>query len=313
VSAKHLPDLGRLAGLVTSAELAAGGITESGTRNLVRRRILVPVCRGIYARAELAGLLTQDARGEHLLRVAAAVAVAGPRSAVSHQDAAIIHGIDMLAHPPAGVVAVTRPPSIAGTRTARPGIAMHIASLPPGQVTSRDGIRVTSVARTVVDLARNTSFRSGVVVADSALHANRTSKAELQSVIQACARWPGIQRAREVVEFADARSESVFESISRVVFREQRLPPPELQVWVGEDGLVVGRVDFLWPVYRTVAEADGAVKYSNPDRARLQLQRDAGLRAAGFEVVHFTWKELHLAAGQVAQEIRAAFRRGASR
>lgn len=177
---------------------------------------------------------------------------------------------------------------------------------------ARRGIRVTSAARTVVDLARSTSLRAGVVAADSALRANQTSKTELAEVIRACAHWPGIQRAREVVEFADARSESAFESVSRVVFREQRLPPPELQVWVGGDFLVVDRVDFLWRKYRTVAEADGAARYSDPDRARRQLQRDAGLREAGFEVVHFTWKELQIVPGQVAQSIRAAFQRGAA-
>jgi very-short-patch-repair endonuclease len=149
-----------------------------------------------------------------------------------------------------------------------------------------------------------------VVTADSALHTKQTSRGELREIVQACARWPGIQRARDVVEFCDGRSESVFESISRVVFREHRLPPPELQVWVGGDDQVAGRVDFLWRKYRTVAEADGAAKYSDPTRARMQLQRDARLREAGFEVVHFGWQELQLAPGQVTDSIRAAFARG---
>lgn len=56
--------------------------------------------------------------------------------------------------------------------------------------------------------------------------------------------------------------------------------------------------------------ADGAVKYANPMRAREQLYRDARLREAGFEVVHFTWQGLHSAPGQVAASIRAAFSRG---
>jgi hypothetical protein len=112
-------------------------------------------------------------------------------------------------------------------------VHLHIAALPPDHVTTREGIRLTSVARTVVDLARASSFRCGVVVADSALRSNQTSKAELQSVITDCARWPGISRL--VVEFADGRSESVLESISRVAFRDQGLPAPELQVWVGGD------------------------------------------------------------------------------
>ncbi|HEX9065700.1 MAG TPA: hypothetical protein VF843_11375, partial [Streptosporangiaceae bacterium] len=40
------------------------------------------------------------------------------------------------------------------------------------------------------------------------------------------------------------------------------------------------------------AEADGAVKYADPGRARAQLRRDAGLREAGYEVVHFTWRDI---------------------
>ncbi len=185
-----------------------------------------------------------------------------------------------------------------------------MAALPDEQVTVRGGVRVTSVARTVVDLARTSSFRSGVVVADSALRGKLTSKAELRSVVTACARWPGIRQARLVIEFSDARSESALESIARAAFRDHGLPAPELQAWVGGDD-VIGRADFLWRRYRTIGEADGAIKYANTGRAISQLRRDASLRAAGFEVVHFTWDEIVRVPGQVAASIRAALRRGA--
>jgi hypothetical protein len=172
-------------------------------------------------------------------------------------------------------------------------------------------VRVTSVARTVVDLARASSFRAGVVTADSALHRNLVTKEGLAATLRTCARWPHISRARGVVAFSDAKSESVFESISRAAFLDQGLPPPELQVWVGGDDGEIGRVDFLWREFRTVAEADGAVKYSDPARAIAQLDRDKQLRQAGFEVVHFTWNEIVRAPRRVAAEIREAFARGA--
>jgi very-short-patch-repair endonuclease len=79
---------------------------------------------------------------------------------------------------------------------------------------------------------------------------------------------------------------------------------------VGDDR-VIGRADFLWRAYRTIGEAGGAIKYSDPSRAIAQLRRDASLRAAGFEVVHFTWDEIIRVPGQVAAGIRA-FRRGAA-
>ena len=159
-------------------------------------------------------------------------------------------------------------------------------------MTVRGGVPVTSVARTVIDLARTLPFKSGVVVADSALFSDQTSAAELNGVISDCRRWPGIERARQVVDFAHPLAESAFESISRVAFRDGGLPPPVLQAWIMGGGRAIGRVDFLWEAHRTIAEADGAAKYADPGRARQQLRRDAQLREAGFEVVHFTWRDL---------------------
>jgi very-short-patch-repair endonuclease len=111
-----------------------------------------------------------------------------------------------------------------------------------------------------------------------------------------------------VVAFADPRAESALESISRTAFHVLGLPAPELQAWIGHDGEIVGRVDFLWREHRTIAEADGAIKYTQPARALAQLNRDARLRAAGFAVVHFTWPEITRVPGQVVTAIRAAFR-----
>jgi hypothetical protein len=303
------PYSSRLAGIATTAELLAAGVTPAAIRALVRRGELLPVGRGVYARAADAARLTATERGARALRLAAAVAVAGPGAVGSHSDAAVIHELAQLDRPPADMISLTRPPDAAGGRNRRPGIRVRPAALPQGQVSIMASVPVTSVARTVVDLARTTSFRSGVVVADSALHGGKTSKAELAVVLEACPRWPGISKARQVIEFADARAESPFESISRVAFRDGGLPAPDLQVWVGDDGGSIGRVDFLWREYRTVAEADGALKYADPDRARRQLRRDAELRRAGFEVVHFSWRELIATPDLVVQSIRAAFAR----
>jgi hypothetical protein len=209
-------------------------------------------------------------------------------------------------------VALTRPPASTSRRSGPPGVRLHVAALPAEHVVTRHGVQVTSVARTVIDLARTSSFLAGVVVADSALHTRKTTKAELRSVIAACPRWPGLQAAREAVAFGDARSESVLESVSRVAFRDQGLPPPELQVWVGDAAEMIGRADFLWRAHRTIAEADGAIKYADPSRAMAQLERDRRLREAGFEVVHFTWPEVTRSPGQVAASIKAAFGRASA-
>ena len=247
------------------------------------------------------------------MQIAAALAVSGSDAVASHHSAAAMHALELLGRKTGDTVALTRPPGAAGCRTGGPGIRLHIAALPAAHVISRRGLPVTSVARTVVDLARASSFRAGVVVADSALRSRQASKADVELCITACAGWPGIQNARRVVAFADARAESVLESISRVAFDELGLPPPDLQAWVGDKDEIIGRADFLWRAYRTVGEADGALKYADPARAMAQLERDARLRAAGFEVVHFTWRDVTRTPDQVAASIKTAFRRGVAR
>ncbi len=309
MDAAEVPGSSRLAGIVTTAELLASGMPRWRLRSLVRSGALVHISRGVYAGAvPLAGLAHEPA-GKHALWAAASFLTL-PGTVASHHTAARIHGIDLLGKLPAAVI-VTRPLGTGGSRSARAGVIVHNAALPADQVTAWQGIPVTSVARTVVDLARTSSFRAGVVAADSALYTRQTSERELRSVLAGCSRWPGVRQARRVVAFSDPRAESVLESISRVAFRDQRLPDPDLQVWVGDDGVVIGRVDFLWRQYRTIGEADGAAKYTNPARAMAQLRRDAELRAAGFEVVHFTWEEITHVPARVAAAIRAAFGRAA--
>jgi hypothetical protein len=295
---------------MSSAELGAAGLSAGQIRWAVQRGALVSVGRGAYAPAAWAADMARDPGGKEALRVASVLAVAKPGAVGSHRSAANIQGLDLLGRQPPRVT-VTRPPGL-GSGRGRAGVRVHVAALPDGHVTVRRSVRVTSVARTVVDLARASEFRAAVVTADSALRGKQASKDDLRAVVADCAQWPGICQAHQVVEFSDGRSESALESISRVAFRDHGIPAPELQVWVGGDG-VEGRVDFLWRQYRTIGEADGAMKYADTNRAISQLRRDARLRAAGFEVVHFTWDEILRTPWQVAAALREAFRRGGAR
>ena len=305
--------LPRLAGIATTAELVAGGMSRGQLRRLAQRGAWLQLAHGVFAPAGLVAAASGDAAGKHAVRVAAALARTGPGAAASHHSAALIYGLDVLGRQSVEQVALTRPPGTTSRRASRPGVHIHIATLSQGDVVTWRGLPVTSVARTVVDLARASSISGGVVVADSALRTKRVSKAELHLCTTACAGWPGIQNARRAAAFADARSESVLESISRVAFHDHGLPPPDLQAWVGSKDEVIGRADFLWRAYRTVGEADGAIKYADPARAISQLDRDARLREAGFEVVHFTWQDITRSPGRVMARIKTAFQRGSVR
>jgi Protein of unknown function (DUF559) len=244
----------------------------------------------------------------HAFRVAAALLPGGALASASHESAAILHGLDLLERPPESLVTLTRPPYVRGSRASGNDLKVHAATLSPGHVTKRYGLPVTSMARTVVDLARALPFQHGVVVADSALHARKTTHDELDRVLAVCSSWRGGGRARRVVAFSDHRAESVLESCARVTFDDCGLPPPELQVDIGDDHFIA-RVDFYWGQYLTIAEADGMIKYADAGRAVRQLERDQLLREAGFKVVHFTWRQLFRETDRLIARIREAFAR----
>jgi hypothetical protein len=311
MSAARLPETWRIAGIVTTSELVAAGISGCRIRTLVQRGDLQRVGRGVYANGAKAREMLDFADGRQLLELAATVAAVAPTAIVSHESAAYLHSIDLLARPDRAIT-LTYPPLRRGT--VRAGVKLHAATVPAEQITSAVGLRVTTPARTVIDLARTLEFRAGVVAADSALHRKLVTKPDLNAVLSTCAQWRGARRAAEVIKFADGRAESPLESIARVAFSDCGLPVPELQVWLGGTTEPIGRVDFYWRRYWTIAEVDGALKYDGSGgarRATLQLRRDMLLRDDGYEVVHFTWDEISYSAERVAASIRAAFRRGA--
>lgn len=260
---------------------------------------------GVYATRQAVESAESDPRRRHALQVAAVVAAVGRDTVASHHSAAVMHGIDLLSRPRRPVT-LTRSTSRRGSRTRSDGILFHAAQVPQDHMTGLFGIRVTTVPRTVVDLARTSPFMTAVVAADSALRARMVTKAELEAMCDACSQWPGVRQARRVVAFSDGLAESVLESCARVVFHERDLEPPELQVTIRGDGFVF-RVDFLWPQHRTIAEADGLAKLADKEDIRAQFRRDRLLRDAGYKVAHFTWRELFETPAAVIARVRAAF------
>jgi very-short-patch-repair endonuclease len=304
VTQRDIPDAVRKSKVATAAAWQDAGISEYQLKTLVRSGRLTRVRRGVYATRPAIDYAAANPRRGHALQVAAVGSAVGRDAVASHHSAALIHGINLLSEP-MGTVTLTRPPGKRTSRLRSDGIVFHTAALPPGHVMSRYGLLVTTVPRTVIDLARTSPFRDAVVAADSALQAELTTKAELAVVAGTCPGWPGIQRARRVIEFSDERAESALESCARIAFAQAGLAPPELQVTVhGPDWSF--RVDFCWPEHRVIAEADGLAKYSERKDLAEQFRRDRLLRDAGYQVIHFTWHELMRTPEVVIGRIRAA-------
>ncbi len=180
-----------------------------------------------------------------------------------------------------------------------------------------EGVAVTSMARTVADLARTLPLDQAVAVGDRALRMG-LDPAELADVLDRAARWAGVRKARRVSAFLDPRSESVGESFSRVRCHELGLPAPEPQFDVINDlDQFVARTDFAWPELRTLGEFDGMLKYQRLRRKdetvedaviREKLREDA-LRDLGWQVVRWIWAEL-FRPRIIADRLDRAFARG---
>jgi hypothetical protein len=170
-----------------------------------------------------------------------------------------------------------------------------------GDVVELHGCPVTSLARTVVDLARSLPAEQAVAAGDAALRSGLPATA-VAEVLGACRGWPGVGPARRVVALLDGRSESAGESASRVRMHEAGLPAPVLQLAVvDERGRFVGRADFGWLEQRVLGEFDGRVKYGRlvpPGQSveevvyREKLREDA-FRDLGWRVARWTWPDLY--------------------
>ncbi|MGG5260895.1 hypothetical protein [Phycicoccus avicenniae] len=137
---------------------------------------------------------------------------------------------------------------------------------PPGEVVRHSGVSVTSVPRTLVDLARTASLASAVAAADHALRHGLCTRAELEAEVRGlAARTRGRRAAALVRDLADPLSMSAGESLSRVQMFLLDLPRPRLQVEQRDEAGLIGYTDFGWP--GVAGEFDGRVKYGVPEGA----------------------------------------------
>jgi putative AbiEi antitoxin of type IV toxin-antitoxin system len=220
----------RSKGLATAAELLARGVSREQLRRWARNGQVKAVARGVYAPTAWLGGTAGDPQRMHALAVGAVIS-RNPRLVASHESAAYLLGLDVLLPSGTAVPAVTltRRPQESSRALIR-GTLTRVAHLPDDHVTTALGVPVTTAARTVMDIARTTGFMEGVVAADSALRSHVAVKAEFAVVLEDCAQWRGVIRARQVVGFADGRAESALESVARVRFAQFGIPPPGLQV-----------------------------------------------------------------------------------
>jgi len=159
---------------------------------------------------------------EHRRRAVAGAGDLPDGAVLSHVSAACLHGLPIwdvpLLH---GPVHATRPRP--GGPINRVHLTVRVGRLEPDEIDRVDGVPVTAIARTLVDLGRWADLPTAVVCTDAALRDGLVSPTDLQEALERAFGTMGVPRARIAVAFADSRSRSVAESRARVA---QRWPYP---------------------------------------------------------------------------------------
>ena len=245
-----------------------------------------------------------------------------PRSVISHHTAAELRGLRVWTSqdgkPAPDTVWLSCEP---GRRhnLKRADIVLRRAGLAEEDLRLHRGLWLTSDARTTIDVARELPLREALATIDHAL-SRSMSRDELEVVLERQYRWPGVGNARAALALGDPLAESALESYARAVFAHYGLPVPILQAqfWDGCRWLT-DRVDFWWPHFRTVGEADGLWKFEASTQSerrwllRRAFERDQRLADRGLELVHFGWEDAVLHPDELVGRFHAAFDRGSRR
>jgi len=185
---------------------------------------------------------------------------------------------------------------------ARAGCRVQQVSVADDELQVVEGVAITTPRRTAFDCARWLSVVEGVVVADALAHAHLIDLAEFAALV-ACRRGlRGVAKADQVVDLADARSESPMESRVRVLLILGGLPRPEPQIVIEDlDGTFVARADMGYRRQKLLIEYDGAWHWA--DRAKDERRRQS-MRDLGWTVIVLTRDDYYLWPKATVERVR---------
>jgi hypothetical protein len=287
-------------GVFTLDQARAAGFTDAQVRHRVRRGQWERLTRGVFALNGLAP--TRE-------RAAMAAVLARPDGAISHLTAAALAGATI---PTPIRPSLTVAPSASGRS---PIASVHRLSLPADLVTTIEGIRCTTPARTVVDCATVLGpVRHGRLV-DDVLHKNLTTAARISELLDLS---PHVTLARRRLLAAHLevwlpaiRPGSAAEARFLRQLDDWGLPPPERQVRITDHhGHVVARVDGGWPDRRLGYEYD-SVEWHGPAAWASDEARHRLIEALGWVLVHVDKTDLRPGARSARQRLIAEYNRTA--
>jgi very-short-patch-repair endonuclease len=229
-------------------------------------------------------------------RLVGALLYAGPGAALSHQTSAWHWRLIDVEPRRIHVSTTNHTRSLAEIRVHRP---RNIES------ELHDGLSVTTVPRTLLDLAASLSFsdlRRALAEAD---HLNLLDPAQVHA--QLGRGRPGASALRKALSLHCpelAQTRSVLEEQFLTLVERAGLRIPEVNPRL--EGFVV---DALWRTERVVVELDGHASHAKPAAVERDRRRDLLLRTAGFAVRRYTWRQVTREPHVVVADLRAAIER----
>jgi very-short-patch-repair endonuclease len=260
-------------GVVTRVQLRELGMSDDAIEYRLSRGRLHRVHRGVYAVGR-----PQLTRNGVLI---AAVLGCGRGAALSHDAAGEVLGIRKRR---AGPIDVTVP----GARRASRGIRLHRRLLADGDVVRRHGIPVTTVVRTLLDLAQRLTAKELEAAVNEADKLDLIDPDRLRAGLEGREGQRGVAALRGLLDrhtltLTDSELERRFLPIAR----RAGLPPPLTQHRV--NGF---RVDFYWPELGLVVETDGLRYHRTPAQQSKDRRRDQAHAAAGLMALRFTHEQI---------------------
>jgi very-short-patch-repair endonuclease len=287
-------ELARLAarqhGVVSRVQLLALGFGDEAIKTRIDAMRLQGLHREVFA-------VGHSRLGEASRRWAAVLAY-GEDALLSHRSAAALWG---LARQRSSLIDITAGTGRQGIHR-REGIFIHRGRLHPEDRAVRAGIPVTTVARTLFDMAEFVSLKR---LESAWEEADRLGLLELRAVEQVCERGYGRRALRPIRRLlTEARAATITRSPLEDEFaafcRDHGLPTPSFNT------TALGfEIDALWPRQRLAVELDSWEFHGHRAAFERDRARDTTLQVAGYRIIRVTHRRVHGEAGKLAAEIKA--------
>ncbi len=281
-------------GQVSRAQLLAVGLGAEAIRHRAAAGRLVVRHRGVYS----VGVAPLTREG----RWCAALLALGSGATLSHLSAAALWWLRAV---DPEVIDVSLP-SRSG-RGARDGIRLHRPiRLEPQDVTHHRGIPVTTVPRTLIDLAEILGRRTQERMLDEAEYLKLLDEGELQQALRRNRTRAGAARLTATLarhEPGTTRTNSPLEEAFFGLVRRAGLPPPEVNAPLGP-----WTIDFLWRDDRLAVETDGRRSHDRARQRENDSTRNAWLIAHDYAPLRLTWRQVRERPAEVLDALEAATR-----